>query len=99
MTRLIVFALLVPGILAQNKPEVEFKWSLAKDLASEYQVGELKGGKAVPMKDRSFLIYGGELLPDGTSALLVNSYEDLGPYFLFMLPRGGSRSGRSGRRT
>ena len=93
MTRLIAFALLVSGVLAQNKPEVEFKWSLGKDLASEYQVGELKGGKAVPLKDHSFLIYGGELLPDGTSTLLVNSFEDLGPYFLFMLPKGRVKVG------
>jgi len=85
----ILSALLSP----QDKAEHEFRWSLAKDLAADYQLLEIKGGRPVPRKDRSFVLYGSELLPDGGSSLLVNSYADLGPYFLFMLPKGKVKVG------
>jgi hypothetical protein len=72
---------------AQDKAEHEFKWSLGREQGADYQVSEIKGGRAVPRKDRSFVVYGSELLADGTSSLMVNSYADIGPYFLFMLPK------------
>lgn len=83
----------VPLSFAQDKTEHEFKWSLANDLAADYSFSEVKGGKPVPLKDRSFIIYGGELLPDGSSRLMVNSYDDLGPYFAFLLPKGKLKVG------
>jgi len=86
MARAAIAAAILVLFSAQDKGVHEFKWSLAKDLAADYTFSDLKGGKAVPQKDRSFIIYGSELLPDGGSTLMVNSYEDLGPYFLFTLP-------------
>jgi hypothetical protein len=94
MFRSAALTAIVVGIFAwQDKGDHEFKWSLAKDLAADYTFSDVKGGKPVPQKDRSFIIYGSELLPDGTSTLMVNSYEDIGPYFLFMLPKGKVRIG------
>jgi hypothetical protein len=77
----------------QDKQEFELKWGLSKDLAADYTVSEIKGGKPVPLKDKSFIIYGSELLADGTSSLMVNSYEDIGPFFLFLLPKGKVKAG------
>jgi len=93
MARAALAAAILVLFSAQDKGIHEFKWSLAKDLAADYTFSDLKGGKAVPLKDRSFVIYGSELLPDGGSTLMVNSYEDLGPYFLFMLPKGKVKVG------
>jgi hypothetical protein len=86
---LFITALLSP----QDKAEHEFRWSLGKDIAADYLLVEMKGGRPAPRKDRSFIIYGSELLPDGGSTLLVNSYPDLGPYFCFMLPKGKVKVG------
>src|SRR5438105_4100756 len=86
-------AILVGAFALQDKSDHEFKWSLAKDLAADYTFSDVKGGKPVVQKDRSFIIYGSELLADGGSSLMVNSYEDIGPYFLFMLPKGKVRIG------
>jgi hypothetical protein len=86
-------ALLAPGLSQDKNVEVELKWGLAKDLAADYAVSEIRGGKPVPAKDRGFLIYGSELLDDGASSLMVNSYDDIGPFFLFTLPRGKVKPG------
>ncbi|RPH42433.1 MAG: hypothetical protein EHM91_09390, partial [Planctomycetota bacterium] len=94
MGRVGAFLLFIGALLApQDKAEQEFRWSLGKDLAADYHLVEMKGGRAVHRKDRSFIVYGSELLPDGGSTLLVNSYADLGPYFLFMLPKGKIKVG------
>lgn len=93
MLRAAVLAAIAGLFALQDKGEHEFKWGLAKDLAADYTFSDVKGGKAVVQKDRSFIIYGSELLADGTSSLMVNSYEDIGPYFLFMLPKGKVRIG------
>ncbi len=93
MARAAALAAIVALFSTQDKGLHDFKWSLAKDLVADYTFSELKGGKAIPQKDRSFVIYGSELLPDGGSSLMVNSYEDLGPYFLFMLPKGKVKVG------
>src|SRR5438105_8576271 len=93
MVRFAALAAIVVVLSLQDKGEHEFKWSLAKDLAADYAFSDIKGGKPVVQKDRSFIIYGSELLPDGGSTLMVNSYEDMGPYFLFMLPKGKVKIG------
>jgi hypothetical protein len=81
-----------------KKAEVDLKWGLAKDQAAEYSVSQLKGGKPVPLKDRFFVVYGSELLEDGTSSLMVNSYDDIGPTFLFHLPPGTVKAGAKWKR-
>src|SRR5438045_5627382 len=89
----VIAAIAVAFAGEQDKGDHEFKWSLAKDLAADYTFSDVKGGKPIPQKDRSFIIYGSELLADGGSTLMVNSYEDMGPYFLFMLPKGKVKIG------
>jgi hypothetical protein len=79
--------------LLQAKPEIELKWGLPRDKAADYALSEIKGGKPVPLKDRGFLIFGGELLEDGGSTLVVSAYEDVGPYFMFQLPKGKIKAG------
>ncbi len=79
------------GILAAQ--EMEFRWELPSDRAADYAVSDWKGGRAVPRKDRFFLVYGAELSKDGGNSLIVNGYGDIGPKFLFRLPPGKVKVG------
>jgi hypothetical protein len=79
--------------LQDKTPEVELQWGLPRDRGAEYVVNEIRAGKPVPVKDKVLVVFGADLLEDGTSALMVNSYDDVGPYFLFHLPKGKVKPG------
>lgn len=77
----------------ERRGEVEFKWGFPKDKAADYAVSDWRGGRAVPRKDKFFLLYGAELTAEGGNSLILNSYSDLGPKFLFRLPPGRVKPG------
>lgn len=85
--RTFALLLLALPLSVQDKKEVEFKWSLDKNLAADYTVSDWKGGKPIPRKDKFFLIFGAELKEDGGNSLVVNSYDDIGYRYLFLLPK------------
>ena len=80
-------------LLAAALQEYEFRWGLSGEQAADYAVSDWKGGRAVPRKDRFFLVYGTELTEDGGNSFVVNGYSDLGYRYLFRLPKGKVKAG------
>ncbi len=93
--RIGLLTLVIAAVLGrtQAKEEIELTWGLPKDSAIDYAVSEIKGGRPVPLKDRTFLLFPSDLTGDGSNTLVVNTYHDLPWRYVLRLPKGKVKTG------
>ena len=80
--RTIALAVLMMGLLAQDKALKKLEWKLAPGHAAEFAYLD-KAGK--PLPDQKLIVFGAELTPN-SNRIAVDTYEQIPLAMLFQLP-------------
>src|SRR5262245_54722489 len=62
---------------AQDSAEITLRWGFPEDVAAEFAVAEMRGGKPVPRAGESFVLFPADLNADGSNNLVVNTCQEL----------------------